>query len=121
MGLRMDTLPSSDCPVYNKNIDSTVCACQSESVAHSGASSYALSLRVLYTPALGGRASAAVAHWPFSPSSAFSLPKYAYHGSLYTSKCDGPFIPGYENWRHLRAGAQFDATGQGNPYTLLDG
>jgi len=43
----MDTLPSSDHLIHNGNIDLAVCTCQSESVAHSGASSYALFLRVL--------------------------------------------------------------------------
>ena len=65
-------------------------------------------------------ASAAVTQWPSSPSSAIFLLKYAYHCSLYVSKGGSPFIPVYKNWRHLRAGAQFGATGLGNPYTLLD-
>jgi len=59
--------------------------------------------------------------WPISPSSVpFSL-KYACGRSLSVLKNEAPFVPVYENWRHLRVGAQFDAIGLGNPYMLLDG
>ena len=61
-----------------------------------------------------------MAQWPFSPSSAFLLPKYAYYRSLYDSKGGSPFVPAYEKGWHLQAGAQFGATGLGNLYALLD-
>jgi len=70
---------------------------------------------------LGCGASAAVGLWPFSPSSVPFSQKYACRRSVHVSKNVAPFVPVYENWRHLRVGVQFDAIGLGNPYMLLDG
>jgi len=70
---------------------------------------------------LGYGTSAVMAQWPSFPSFALFSQKYACRRSLYASNGVAPFVTVYENWRHLRAGAQFGATGLGNPYTLLDG
>jgi len=71
LGLRMDTVPSSDRLVRNGNIDSTICTCQSESEAQSGASSCALFLEVLKTQTHGCGVSVGMApsfSYPFAVS-----------------------------------------------------